>query len=411
VRAPLYSERDDEILDAAAIEDPQKLYARLRRETPIARIGDSGVHTVATWDLIDEALGREADFSANLTGVLFRGPDGAPSIFDLSSTGANDVIATADEPHHGIHRAVSQPRLDARRIAGMEKRVRRWTRDVVRPWAAAGGGDCVPIAEVVPALAVANLLGLPERDVSRFRVWAMMGGDILAGEADGERLGFLATETGQMASYLGEHFDRAAEDPDDDPNAPLLHALALGVRAGKIDRTEAIGIAIVMFGAGGESTAALIGSTLRGIAEDPALANRLRAEPALIPRYVEEIVRLESPFNFHYRVVRRKCQLGGFDLDEGDRLMLLWASANRDPAIHDEPDALKLNRKHPKKHLGFGRGMHFCIGAPLARQEARVVLEEVLGATTELKPRGEARWARSIFIRRLEALDLEATPR
>ena len=89
MRAPLYSDRDDEILDLDSIEDPQKLYARLRRDSPIARIGDSGVHTVATWDLIDEALGREADFSANLTGVLFRGPGGAPATFDLSGAGAN----------------------------------------------------------------------------------------------------------------------------------------------------------------------------------------------------------------------------------------------------------------------------------------------------------------------------------
>ena len=86
----------------------------------------------------------------------------------------------------------------------------------------------------------------------------MMGGDILAGEADAERLGFLARETSAMALYLGEHFDRALEAPSDDPDAPLLHALALGVRACKIERQEAVGIAIVMFGAG-ESTAALLG--------------------------------------------------------------------------------------------------------------------------------------------------------
>ncbi len=412
MRAPRYSEQDDEILGAAAMESPYELYARLRRDMPVARIGDSGVHAVSTWSLIDEALGREEDFSANLTGVLFRGPDGAPSTFDLSGAGAIDVIATADEPHHGIHRAASQPRLDARRIAKMEDRVRRWARDAVAPWVAAGGGDCIPIAEVVPALAVAYVLGLPEQDVSRFRVWAMMGGDLLAGEADGARLGFLATESGKMGAYLGEHFDAAYTNPDDDPDAPLLHALALAVRAGKIDRQEAIGIAIVMFGAGGESTAALIGSTLRGLADDPELARRLRSEPDLIPRYIEEIVRLESPFNFHYRAVRRPCQLGGFDLEPGDRLMLMWASANRDAAMHEDPDTLRLDRKHPKKHMGFGRGMHFCIGAPLARLEARAVVEEVLRTTSDVKPAADgehgayARYAGSIFIRRLESLHL-----
>lgn len=414
-RAPLYSETADEILSPDAIEEPQKIYARLRDQSPVARIGESGVHTVATWALIDEVLGREADFSANLTGVLYRGPGGVPDVFPLA-TGGNAVIATADEPDHSVHRATAQPRLDARRTSTpeMEVRLRGWTRRALAPWLDAGGGDVVPIAEVVPALAVAYLLGLPEADVSDFRTWSMMGGDILAGEADSERLTFLATESGNMARYLGRHFDEL-DAPDPSPAAPLLHALARAARTGRITRDEAIGIAIVMFGAGGESTAALIGSTLRLLAENEDRADQLRAEPALVPRFVEEVVRLEPPFNFHYRVVRRPCALGGYDLEEGDRLMLLWASANRDPEIFDEPDSLRLDRRHPKQHMSFGRGAHFCIGAPLARLEARVVVEEVLAATKRLVPdrpeRGRPAWARyakSIFIRRLEGLDLVA---
>ncbi|MEM9175195.1 MAG: cytochrome P450 [Myxococcota bacterium] len=415
MRAPAYAETADAILAPDAIESPQTLYAELRATRPLARIGDSGVHTVATWALIDEALGREDDFSANLTGVLFRGPDGDPAIFPLA-TGGNAVIATADEPHHGVHRAIAQPRLDARRTATpeMEARVRTWARRAMAPWLEAGRGDVVPIAEVVPALAVAYLLGLPETDVADFRTWSMMGGDILAGEADGERLTFLATESANMGRYLGRHFD-ALEDPDPGKDAPLLNALARATQAGRISRAEAIGIAIVMFGAGGESTAALIGSALRRLAEDADLADRLRADPSLVLRFIEEVVRLDPPFNFHYRAVRRACTFGGYDLEEGDRLMLLWASANRDPAVHDDPDVLRLDRRHPKRHMGFGRGAHFCIGAPLARLEARVVVEEVLAATKTLAPeapeRGRpvwARYAKSIFIRRLEGLDLVA---
>ncbi len=409
--APHYGEVADELLRPAAIDSPQTIYARLREKTPIARIGESGVHFVATWALVDEALGRPEDFSANLTGVLFRGQDGEPSAFELPSTGATDVIATADEPGHAVHRALAQPRLMADRIATLEDRMRVWVRGAIDPWLRSGGGDVAPLSELVPALALAHLLGLPEADVSRFRVWAMMGGDMLAGEADAERLGLLAKETAQMATYLGGHLDRAIAAPDDDPGAPLMHALALGVLAKKIERQQAVGIAIVMFGAGGESTAALIGSTLRVLAEDPALASQLRATPGLIPRYVEEILRLEPPFNFHYRSVRRPCALGGYNLHRGDRLMLVWASANRDPAVFEDPDTLRLDRKFPKQHMGFGRGAHFCIGAPLARLEARVVLEEVLGSTRDLAPRGAnaVRYAKSIFIRRLERLDLDTT--
>ena len=104
MRAALYTTSHDELFGAAAVEDPHPFYARLRRERPISRIDDTGVHLVATWDLIDQALQRESDFSANLTGVLIRAEDGRPRTFPLPDVGANHVIATADEPEHGIHR-------------------------------------------------------------------------------------------------------------------------------------------------------------------------------------------------------------------------------------------------------------------------------------------------------------------
>ena len=152
-----------------------------------------------------------------------------------------------------------------------------------------------------------------------------------------------------------------------------------------------------------------LATAVRRIAQDPALADTLRREPELIPRYVEEVVRLEPPFKFHYRAVTRACELGVAELAAGDRLMLLWASANRDPAHFDEPDALRLDRRHSKQHLGFGRGAHFCIGAPLARLEARVVVEELLARTRSIALRAgdPPVHAHSIFVRRLERLMID----
>jgi len=408
MRAPICSAQPDELLEPAVLEDPHPFFARLRQHHPISRVEDTGVHLVATWALVEEALGRERDFSANLTGVLVRGDDGRPAALELPDTGATRVIATADEPDHAVHRALAQPRLASRQIAAMETAVRAWTGEALAPWLASGGGDFVPIAEIVPARAVAHLLGLPDRDSGRFRTWAMMGGDMLAGDVSGARLAEFGAETGKMAEYLGRHLGDAGAAPRTGPEAPLLHALARGVAAGAVPRESAVGIAIVMFGAGGESTAALIGSALRLLAQSPALADRLRSAPELIPRFVEETVRLEPPFKFHYRAVRRRCELGGASLEPGDRLMLLWAAANRDPAVFDAPDAMQLDRRHPKHHMGFGRGAHFCIGAPLARLEARVVVEEMLARTGNiaLRPDAPPEHARSLFVRRLERLPL-----
>jgi len=410
MRAPLYSERSAQLFGPEAIDDPHPLYARLRARSGLSRVADTGVHLVATWDLIDEVLGRDADFSANLTGVLMRDESGQPTIFELPSNPASRVIATADDPRHAVHRSIAQPRLAARQAAKLEEPIRRWVREALEAWLAAGGGDFVPVAELVPARVVARVLGLPPADVPRFRRWAMMGGDILAGDIDRAGLVSLAVETRAMTEYLGTHLDAARERPRGDADAPLLHALAGAVDEARIGRDEAVGIASIMFGAGGESTAALIGSLVRGLAERPAVAEQLRRGPQRIPRFVEEVARLEPPFKFHYRAVRHACRLGGFELDRGDRLMLLWASANRDATRIEHPDEMRLDRVHPKNHLSFGRGGHFCIGAPTARLEARVVCEEFLSraghlALSEASP---PVYARSIFVRRLERLEVVA---
>jgi len=412
MRAPLYSSDPNELFAPAAIEQPQRLYARLRAEAPLARVGESGVHLVATWDLIDEVLGREPDFSANLTGVLVRSDDGAPAIFPMPEVEGGGIIATADEPDHSVHRSILQGRFATSAVAELEAPIRAYAREAIGAWLADGAGDFVPVAELVPARVVGDLLGLPDGDVSRFRTWAMIGGDILAGSVDVTQLGRVAAEAMQMVEYLGLHLDRASASLRLDDDAPLLHPLAAAIGRGQVSREQAVGIAATMFAAGGESTAALLGNAVRYLAEHPDTARLLRDRPELVQPFVEEAARFDPPFNFHYRVVRRSCELGGFDLEPGDRLLLLWASANRDPKHVDEPDAFRLDRKHGKKHMTFGRGGHFCLGAGIARLEVRVVCEELLRATRRVAPRpGEVpEYANSIMVRRLEHLPLDAEP-
>lgn len=413
MRAPLYSANPSELFEPATIAEPQRLYARLRAEAPLARIAETGVHLVATWDLVEEVLAREADFSARLDAVLMRDATGGPAVFALPMASEEiDVLATADEPRHTVHRGVVQPRFANVLVAALEERVRAWTREAIGGWLAGGGGDFVPVAEIVPARVVGDVLGLPDGDASRFRTWAMIGGDLLAGNLTEERLGLLATEVFKMAEYLGAHLDRAAEHLRPDLDAPLLTFLAAAERDGRITRGAALVIATTLFSAGGESTAALLGSLGRYLAERPDVAQTLRARRELVPGFVEEVARLEAPFNFHYRLVQRACTLGGCALEPGDRLMLLWASANRDPARVDHPDELRLDRKHPKHHLTFGRGGHFCIGAPIARLEARIVCEELLDATRSIarRPGAEPVYANTIMVRRLEHLLLDAEP-
>jgi len=324
----------------------------------------------------------------------------------MEETGATRVIATADEPEHAVHRGLLHPHLTPARVARLDPSVRRFVDGTLAPLVGKGGGDLVSVSERVPALVLASLLGLPEADVERFRTWSMMGGDMLAGDVEADRMRVLFDANRRMNAYLSEHLDRADAAGADRPDGTLLAVLARGVASGVITRATALGIATILFGAGGESTASLIGSCLLRLARDPVLADRLRGELPLVPRFVEEVVRLDPPFNFHYRAVRRACQLGGYDLELGDRLMLCWASANRDESVIADPDALRLDRPHPKYHMSFGRGRHFCLGPHLARLEARCVVEGVLQQTKAVRIDASKPvvWARSIFVRRLEQL-------
>ena len=175
---------------------------------------------------------------------------------------------------------------------------------------------------------------------------------------------------------------------------------------------QAVGSLVILVGAGGESTAGLIGNAARILAERPDLQDRLRADPALVPRYLEEVLRLESPFRGHFRHVRTTTTLGGVALAPGDHLLLLWAAANRDPDAFPEPDAVLLDRRLAANHVAFGRGIHFCLGAPLARLEARSAIEALVTRTRSfgLDPGARPEWAPSLFVRRHRRLPLVVEP-
>jgi cytochrome P450 len=398
------------LLDPAVLEQPYAFFARLRREAPVVEVGSSGVFLVATAALVEEALTRTRELSSNLTGLLVTGAGGAPEIFDMRGVGdSTDVLATADAPAHEPQRRIVQPALAAGRVLALEPWLRERARARIARWLCADAGDFVAaVSDPLPSEVVSRLLGLPGADLARVQRWAMQGGAMLAGVVSRAQLAALARDSGEHAAYLARHFAAARRNATLRASAPLLDALLRAVEADAMAERTALGIAVILAGAGGESTAAWLGSAVRVLAERVDLQARLRAEPALVPAYLEEVLRLEAPFRFHYRSVREPLVLGGVALPVGARVALLWASANRDEAAHAHPDALDFARPHPRAHLSFGRGVHFCAGAPLARLEARVVVEELLAATRSfsLDPSAPPRHVPSIFVRRLARLQL-----
>jgi len=400
------------VLDAATLQDPVPFHAWLRTHAPVYRVPGTPMHLVATWDLVTEALGRVDDFSSNLEALLYTGDDGAPAVFDMTVLGTSiQTLATADPPAHTSHRRAVFPSLVERKMRDVEGYARAVAADLVADLARARRADAMRgLADPLPMTVLADVLGLQAAGFSLDDLlgWAFDSASLLAGTNTLTRMAELNGRIADATAFLTAQLAATAPDPD----TGVIGAVARGVVDGLLTDDEAVSTLVILLSAGGESTTSLVGSAIRILAEEPALQDALRSDPDLIPPFVEEVLRLEPPFTGHWRIARRTTDLGGHPVEAGDSLFLLWGAANRDPAHLDAPDELRLDREHPRDHLGFGRGIHHCVGAPLARMEARVALEELLLATDgfTLDPDRPGAYVPSMMVRRHAHLDIVVEP-
>ncbi|TQF69247.1 cytochrome P450 [Rhodococcus spelaei] len=389
-----------DIFAGDVLDDPYPVYGRLREFAPVHRVPETDFYLVSTWELVAEAAARTEEFSSNLTGVLVRTEHGAPTTFDMSGGGqAVHVLATADEPDHRRHRKQVLPTLVAKRVRALEPVVRELAE---RLWTEGHDGDRIDwataMADRLPLAMVAHLVGLPEQDVPRLLVWAYDSTELLSGIVGDDGLARLVGSAAELAGYLHAKFALAQADPRDD----LIGDLARACTGGELAEHEAVLMLVQLVGAGGESTAGLIASAARLLATRADLQATLREHPESIDAFLDETLRLESPFRGHHRHVRVDAVLGGVPVPAGSHLLLLWGSANRDPAVFPDPDEFDLHRPNIRSHMAFGKGLHFCVGAVLARMEARVAVSLLLerGGLVALDGPDATRWVPSLFVRR-----------
>ncbi|MFE4503754.1 cytochrome P450 [Rhodococcus sp. NPDC056743] len=388
------------------IENPYPLYAALRRDHPVYRIPETDFYLVSSWELVTEALHRTADFSSNLTGVLVHSEQGSPRSFDLDSGGhAIHVLATDDDPSHQQHRKLVLPTLVAKRIRAMEPLIAHYAEGL---WNNHFDSDQIEwvsaLADQLPLQMVAHLIGLPDIDVPQLLTWSYDSTELLSGIVTTNRLPEVVSAATQLTGYL---YDKLA-DAQTAPGDNLLGDLVRACDSGEVDTAVAVLMLVQLVGAGGESTAGLISNAARIVAEQPTLQQQLREDSALLAPFLEEALRLESPFRGHHRYVTAATTLGTIDLPAGSHLILLWGSANRDPRAFDNPDALNLDRTNLRTHLAFGRGAHFCVGAALARLEAKIALTLLLAKSKHVSLTEDMPPVRvpSLFVRRHQRLHL-----
>jgi len=411
----------------AFTHDPYPYYDHLREQCPVVREPHHGVYMVtgyeeaiavyndtATFSSCNAVIGPFATFPVALTGddvsdVIEQYRDDLPF---------SDQVLCFDPPKHTDHRALLMRLITPKRLKENEEFMWRLADQTIDEFH--GRGECEFITEYAgpfTLLVIADLLGVPATDHEAFRarLTRRAGPNNTVGSTHDSAMSH--TPLGFLYDQFTEYLEDRRREPRDDVLNGLAHATFPDGSLPSVG--DAMRIAVNLFSAGQETTARLLGTALQSLAERPDLQQRLRDDRSIIPAFLEESLRLESPIKGDFRLARVSTKVSGVDIPAGSTVMLLPGATNRDPREFDDPAELSIDRANGRQHLAFGRGVHTCPGSPLARSEARITLERVLDRMADIRisdahhgPPSARRYeyAPTYMLRGLQELHLEFTP-
>lgn len=354
-------------LSPEVIENPFPYYAELRNKAPVAWIEPLQCWALSRYADVDFALRNpqifpSSVFTAQALGDLNPVPD-VPWILDMNP------------PDHTRLRKLANKGFLPRLIRNLEPRVQEITQELIAPLRDQGEGDLVPaLSGPLPTIVIAELLGVERERLNDFKRWS---DDVVLGTSRPTEEPIRA-RVRQSGAELRAYFERMIKRRRTDPGEDVITAL---VRAEEerdmLSSAEILALAVLLLLAGNETTTNLIGNAVRTLLKHPAELAKVRTDRALIPALVEEVLRYESPVQVIFRQTAHEVELEGGKIPAGATVFLLLGSANRDERKFPDPDRFDVTR-NPQDHVGFGYGIHYCLGAPLARLEGRIALEQLL---------------------------------
>jgi cytochrome P450 len=348
--------------------DPYPVWKRLRDEAPLYHNEKYDFYAVSRYDDVERCMVDWQTYSSAKGSVL--------EIIKAEAQMPPGIFIFEDPPDHDLHRGLLSRVFTPRRLAAIEPQVRAFAARSLDRLVGKGGFDFIAdLGTEIPMRTIGMLLGVPEEDQQVLRDHIDEGLRL----ADGVMPDPPSATDDRMSADYGEYIDWRKEHPSDDLMTELLTAEFTDEQGTvrTLTRDEVLGYIALLAGAGNETTTRLIGWTAKLLAEHPDQRKALVDEPALIPNAIEECLRYEAPSPIQARSVTRDVEHHGTRVAAGSALVLLNGSANRDERQFDDPDRFDIHRK-VQRHLSLGYGIHFCLGAHLARLEGRVALEEVL---------------------------------
>jgi cytochrome P450 len=396
-------------LSPAAVECPFGLFARLRREPPVY-VPKAHFFLISRYEDVQEVLLHPEVFSsAGSPGVRRRV---RADVLEIMSKGFRPVptIQTTDPPAHQRFRALFSKAFSSRLVAQLEPDIRRIANELVDGFIRERRVELVSqFAVPFPLTVIAGWLGLPRADLPILKRWSDAIAAPLGGMIDRQQEIECARSELEAQRYFAAKLDQRRREPRGDILSDLCNARFEGDEP--LEDAEIYYLLIQLLVAGNESVRNLISSAMLLLLKHPQHMAAVRGEPALIPNFIEEALRLESPIKAFFRVAKFDTELSGVKIPAGSRLAVLFASANRDETHFADPERFDIHRENVSDHFAFGLGIHYCLGAPLARTEARIAFEILLGRLKDIRlgTGNDFTHTPSFIFRGLEALHLEYT--
>lgn len=370
------------------MENPYAMYARLRRERPVFYSPMFDLWVVTRYADIAEVERDTERFSS--VGALDARAEPHPEVRNILKQGYSQFqsLVQSDPPTHTRMRNVFGRALSPQRITAMESAIRATTNGLIDGFIRDGQGDLVQqFAYALPAFVICDLIGVPRKDMQQLKGWSDDKTLLMSATAPIEQQvesahGFIA-----MERYFKEKIHERAQKPREDL-LTLLVPQSLGGTAPMTEQ-EAVCNAMDLFSAGHETTTGLLGNGLWLLLKHPEQLKAVKDDLSLLPNAIEEILRKEPPVRGFFRQVMEDTTLGGVSLPKGSRTFILYESGNHDETQFSEPDRFDIHRADARKHLAFGKGIHFCVGAPLARLEGRIAFEQILQRLPNLRLRSD----------------------